>query len=188
MAMTCKNLQKVVYSDSIWRRFFNESWPQQTRRSAASPASRVSEAYIRRHTDMMQFKFPDPVVTDFITDTKLVNHILLDEKQIIFSKGLMIQVINIDDWLSGRDSVVTLSDHSARITCMKLFPLYETSLCRREEQTKENVLVTSSSDHRIRLWWKGSCQRCLTCQKGSVTALSDIGKWKGRWHSLPLVS
>lgn len=31
----------------------------------------------------------------------------------------MIQVTKIDDWLSGRGSPVTLSDHNARITCMR---------------------------------------------------------------------
>ncbi|KAL6143425.1 hypothetical protein ACLB2K_054120 [Fragaria x ananassa] len=181
MAMTCKYLQKVAYSDSIWRRNFSESWPQQTP-AFASPASGVREAYLRRRTDLLQFKFSDPVVADFVTDTKPVDHILLNEKQIIFSKGPVIQVIKIDDWLSGRDSVVTLSDHSARITCMRLFSLNETSLYRSEEQRKENVLVTSSSDHCIRLWWKGSCRRCLTGHRGSVTALSDklLGNGTGK--------
>ncbi|KAL6136434.1 hypothetical protein ACLB2K_061729 [Fragaria x ananassa] len=181
MAMTCKYLQKVAYSDSIWRRYFSESWPQQTL-AFASPASGVREAYLRRRTDLLQFKFSDPVVADFVTDTKPVDHILLNEKHIIFSKGPVIQVIKIDNWLSGRDSVVTLSDHSARITCMRLFPLNETSLYRSEEQWKENVLVTSSSDHCILLWWKGSCRRCLTGHRGSVTALSDklLGNGTGK--------
>lgn len=31
----------------------------------------------------------------------------------------MIQVITIDSWLSGVNSPVTLSDHNARITCMR---------------------------------------------------------------------
>lgn len=31
----------------------------------------------------------------------------------------MIQVITIDSWLSGANSPVTLSDHNARITCMR---------------------------------------------------------------------
>ncbi|XP_062030464.1 uncharacterized protein LOC133746300 [Rosa rugosa] len=181
MAMTCKYLQKVAHSDSIWRRFFRESWPQQTP-AFASPTSGVREAYLRRRTDLLQFKFSDPVVADFITDTKPVDHILLNEKNIIFSKGSVIQVIKIDDWLSGRDSVVTLSDHSARITCMRLFSLNETSLYRSEAQKKENVLVTSSSDHGIRLWWKGACRRCFTGHKGSVTTLSDklLGNGTGK--------
>lgn len=37
----------------------------------------------------------------------------------------------------------------------------------------ETVLVTSSCDHSIRLWWKGCCQRCFRGHNGPVFALSD---------------
>lgn len=36
----------------------------------------------------------------------------------------------------------------------RLFPLHETSLFRSKPQRTENILVTSSRDHSIRLWWK----------------------------------
>ncbi|KAL5567318.1 hypothetical protein UlMin_030482 [Ulmus minor] len=36
-----------------------------------------------------------------------------------------------------------------------------------------NVLVTSSCDHSICLWWKGSCQRCFRGYSGPVSTLSD---------------
>lgn len=56
---------------------------------------------------------------------------------------------------------------------MRLFPLGETSLFRSETQREENILVTSSYDHSIRLWWKGACQRCFRGHNGPVTTLSD---------------
>lgn len=36
----------------------------------------------------------------------------------------------------------------------RLFPIEETSLFRNVMQYEDNVLVTSSSDRTIRLWWK----------------------------------
>ncbi|XP_039039497.1 uncharacterized WD repeat-containing protein alr2800-like isoform X2 [Hibiscus syriacus] len=55
----------------------------------------------------------------------------------------------------------------------RLFPLDETSLVRNEMQRDENVLVTSSCDHSIRLWWKGACQRCFRGHNGPVSIISD---------------
>ncbi|XVF58207.1 hypothetical protein PTKIN_Ptkin07bG0045400 [Pterospermum kingtungense] len=81
-------------------------------------------------------------------------------------------MINIDSFLSG-GPVCAMSDHNARITCMRLVPLNETSLVRSEMLREENVLVTSSSDHSIRLWWKGACQRCFRGHNGGVSTLSD---------------
>ncbi|KAL5582368.1 hypothetical protein UlMin_014810, partial [Ulmus minor] len=54
-----------------------------------------------------------------------------------------------------------------------LFPLTETSLFRIDPQKNNNFLVTSSCDHSIRLWWKGSCQRCFRGHSGPVSTLSD---------------
>ncbi|KAL5564449.1 hypothetical protein UlMin_027613 [Ulmus minor] len=36
-----------------------------------------------------------------------------------------------------------------------------------------NFLVTSSCDHSIHMWWKGSCQRCFRGHSGPVSTLSD---------------
>lgn len=36
----------------------------------------------------------------------------------------------------------------------RLFPIVETSLFRNGMQPMDNVIVTSSSDRTIRLWWK----------------------------------
>ncbi|CAN0857678.1 F-box protein MET30 [Linum grandiflorum] len=54
----------------------------------------------------------------------------------------------------------------------KVFSLDDTT-SRSETQRRQRVLVTSSYDHTIRLWWKGSCQRCLRGHNRPVTCLSD---------------
>ncbi|KAJ9683617.1 hypothetical protein PVL29_019263 [Vitis rotundifolia] len=173
MAMSCKFLKTVAYSDSIWQRWFSEHWPLQMP-STFSQASGVRESYLARRTALRQFKFVDPLAAQFHTDAKPFNHLLLDKNNdIIFSQGSVIQIMKMGSIFSGRDFVVTLNDHNARITCMRLFPLSETSLFRSESQREENVLVTSSCDHSIRLWWKGSCQRCFRGHNGPVSTLSD---------------
>ncbi|XP_020250255.1 katanin p80 WD40 repeat-containing subunit B1-like isoform X2 [Asparagus officinalis] len=40
-------------------------------------------------------------------------------------------------------------------------------------QDEEHVLVTSSSDRTIRIWWKGRSHRCLKGHNGPVTTLVD---------------
>ena len=173
MAMSCKFLKTVAYSDSIWQRWFSEHCPQQMM-STFSQASGVRESYLARCTALRQFKFVDPLAAKFHTDAKPFNHLLLDKNNdIVFSQGSMIQMIKMGCVFSGRDSLVTLNDHKARITCMRLFLLSETSVFRSETQQEENVLVTSSCDHSIRLWRKGSCQRCFRGHNGPVYTLSD---------------
>lgn len=73
---------------------YRERWPQQTP-SFASQTLGVREAYLRRRSDLLQFKFSDPVVVDFITDTKPVDHILVDEEDIIYSKVYAMQHITV---------------------------------------------------------------------------------------------
>ncbi|GAB4831632.1 hypothetical protein Ancab_005643 [Ancistrocladus abbreviatus] len=82
-------------------------------------------------------------------------------------------MLKIDSFVGGKDCIVTLTDHNARVTCMRLFSCLEASFFRSETQRNENVLVTSSCDHSIRLWWKGSCQRCFRCHNRPVSTLSD---------------
>ncbi|CAA2959716.1 probable E3 ubiquitin ligase complex SCF subunit sconB [Olea europaea subsp. europaea] len=55
----------------------------------------------------------------------------------------------------------------------RLFPLGETSMDQSESGRNENVLITSSCDHSIRLWWKGGCHRCFKGHNGPVLTLSD---------------
>lgn len=172
LAMSCKYFKRVAYSNSIWLRWFREHWPQQAPSSSPQTLD-VREAYLARRTALQQFKFIDPLVADIYTFPKPYNQILLEKNDFVFSQGSLIEMRKINCFLCESSSLLTLSDHSARITCMRLFPLNETSLFRSETQSEENVLVTSSCDHTIRLWWKGSCQRCFRGHNGPVTTLSD---------------
>ncbi|XWS44272.1 hypothetical protein CRYUN_Cryun15aG0030500 [Craigia yunnanensis] len=169
LAMTSKFLKKVSYSDSIWLHRFRERWPAEM---LSSSSLGVRKVYLDWRTALHQFKFADPFVLDLFTEARHFDHLLLDKNDIIFSQGSMIRMMKIDSFLSGC-SLVRMSDHSARITCMRLFPLNETSLVRSEMQREQNVLVTSSYDHSIRIWWKGACQRCFRGHNGAVSTLSD---------------
>ncbi|KAL4332530.1 hypothetical protein GQ457_07G002290 [Hibiscus cannabinus] len=169
LAMTSKFLKKIAYSDSIWLHHFRLRWPLEM---LSSCSSGVRKAYLDWRTALHQFKFADPFVLDLYTEARPLDHILLDKNDIIFSQGSIIRMMKTDSFLSG-GSLARMSDHNARITCMRLFPLNETSLVRGEIQREENVLVTSSCDHSIRLWWKGTCQRCFRGHNGAVSTLSD---------------
>ncbi|KAK8335041.1 hypothetical protein V6Z12_A09G027800 [Gossypium hirsutum] len=169
LAMTSKFLKKIAYSDSIWLHRFSLRWPLEM---LSSSSSGVRQAYLDWRTALHQFKFSDPFVLDLYTEARHFDNILLDKNDIIFSQGSIIRMMKTDSFLSG-GSLVRMSDHNARITCMRLFPLNETSLVRSEIQREENVLVTSSCDHSIRLWWKGACHRCFRGHNGAVSTLSD---------------
>ncbi|KAK3036664.1 hypothetical protein RJ639_030233 [Escallonia herrerae] len=174
MAMSCKFLNSVAYSDPVWHRLFRERWPQEII-SGISQISGAREAYLARCTALHQFKFVDPLLADFLTDAKPHDHSLLDRDDIIFSQGPLIRIVKIASFRGGQEPLVTprLTGHNARITCMRLFSLNETPLFRSETQRNGNVLVTSSCDHSIRLWSKGCCQRCFRGHNGPVTTLSD---------------
>ncbi|KAK4778400.1 hypothetical protein SAY87_018587 [Trapa incisa] len=170
MAMSCKFLQRVAYSDLVWNRLYREKWPHLLPHCATSG---VRVAYLDRISALQQFKFVDPLIADFYTVARPYQYILLDKNSMVLSQGSLIQVMKIDKFLNGRDFVVSLNDHKARVTCMRIFPLNETSLFRAETQSSENVLVSSSCDHSIRLWWKGTCHRCFRGHNGPVLSLSD---------------
>lgn len=172
MAMTCKYFKKVAYSDSVWFRWFREHWEKQEP-STWSQTSGVREAYLARRKAVHQFKFSNPFDIEFFTDSKSFDHMLIDKNDIIFAQGPTIQMVEIDGFYHSRVSYAALNGHKARITSMRLFPLNETSLFRSESQRSDNFLVTSSCDRSIRLWWKGSCQRCFKGHSGPVSALSD---------------
>ncbi|KAI3793982.1 hypothetical protein L1987_36606 [Smallanthus sonchifolius] len=171
MAISCKFLNRLVYSDSIWRRLFRERWPQ-LEPYINSQTSGLRESYLARYNALQQFKFVDPL--DFYVHTEAKSSdLLLSKNSLFLSQGSLIQIFSIDNLLEGKASFVSLNDHRARITSMRLFPLKETSLFRNEAHINDDVLVTSSCDHSIRLWWKGSCQRCFRGHNGPVTVLSD---------------
>ncbi|OVA13307.1 WD40 repeat [Macleaya cordata] len=146
-----------------------EHWPHQLS-STYVQASGTREAYLARRTALREFKFIDPSIRHYFIDPRPYNHMLLDRNCIILSQGSKIQILYTD--ASGANSSVTLQDHNARITCMRSFSLKETSLFRSKGKQKDNFLVTSSSDHSIRLWWEDCCQRCFRGHNGPVTTIA----------------
>lgn len=124
---------------------------------------------------MRQFKFLDPFDLQFREHAKPFNQLLLRKSHLVWSQGSLLNMIDLDGYLKAKPDIFhTLSDHKARITCMRFFPLNEvTSLFRGEMQGEQNVLVTSSCDHSIRLWWKGSSMRCFRGHNGPVLSLSN---------------
>ncbi|KAF7819681.1 putative E3 ubiquitin ligase complex SCF subunit sconB [Senna tora] len=172
LAMTCRYLKRVAYSDSIWHRFFWEHWLQSLS-SSSLPSCGVREMYLARRTAVQQFKFGDPSVANFYTDVEPFKHLQLSGNDIFLTRGSLIEMINMDRYQSGKDFASTLNDHKARITCMRLFSVNDISFLRGKTEREQKVLVTSSCDHSIRLWWKGSCQKCFRGHSGPVLSLSN---------------
>ncbi|XP_076939418.1 uncharacterized protein LOC143608125 [Bidens hawaiensis] len=171
MALSCKFLNRVGYSDSIWRRFFRDRWPQ-LEPFINSQTLGLREAYLARYRALQQFKYVDPFVSNLYLEAKPCE-LVLSKDSVFIPQGPHIQIFSIDKLLEGKPSPVSLYDHRARITSMRLFPLKETSFFRSERYVNDNVLVTASCDHSIRLWWKGCCQRSFRGHNGPVTVLSD---------------
>ncbi|KAA3464723.1 putative E3 ubiquitin ligase complex SCF subunit sconB [Gossypium australe] len=167
LAMSSKSLKSFAYSDSIWLDRFREIWPENF------PLSGVRKAYLNRRTALHQFKYYDPFVASLFAEGYYsVDNILLDKNDIIFSQGPAIKMAKIDSIMSG-GSLVTMPGHNSRVTCLRLFPLSETSLAQSEAQTEENVLLTSNCDGSIRLWWKGACRRVFGGRHAAVHTMSD---------------
>ncbi|KAI4389063.1 hypothetical protein MLD38_001327 [Melastoma candidum] len=170
LAMSSRFLRTVAYSDSVWLRLFRERWPL-----LGPPvfATGVRDAYLDRLSAVRQFKFSDPLNGQLYTDPRGCNLMLLDDANLYVVQGSTIVVENVNGILAQKPSYLTLKDHNARVTCMRLFHPSEFSLRRNIMENEENVLVTSSSDHSIRLWWKGSSRRCLKGHSGPVSTLSN---------------
>ncbi|XP_038985544.1 LOW QUALITY PROTEIN: uncharacterized WD repeat-containing protein alr2800-like [Phoenix dactylifera] len=126
LAMTCKPVRRVAYSDFIWSRLFTSA----------------KRSY-------------------------LINLIIL----YLGLNPAKVQIVNLQKVLFA--AYETLKGHGSRITCMRLFPIVDTSLFRVRCKMRKNVIVTSSSDRTIRLWWKGRSQRCFKGHNGPVTTLAD---------------
>ncbi|XP_057447603.1 probable E3 ubiquitin ligase complex SCF subunit sconB [Lotus japonicus] len=177
LAMTSTVLKRVAYSDFIWQRFFTERWHQEIPRASSSSSQQHRsrrELYVARYTDSQQFKFFDPLGLDVLLEPKRFTQLLLHENHAYSAQGSVVEMVNLDAYQEELGLAIrTLSDHRARITCMRLFSHDDMSLCRGETQGEQNVLVTSSCDHSIRLWWKGSCLRCLRGHNGPVLSLSN---------------
>ncbi|GAU47547.1 hypothetical protein TSUD_284140 [Trifolium subterraneum] len=160
LAMSSTALKRLAYSDSVWHHLFKDRWHRELAGGSGTSAAR--EVYISRHNDLQQFKFIDPLVINFRTHaSKPFNHLLLHQNNVIFAQGSGAGVINFDDHQKGAEEFVH-TIHKARITCMRLFSLGE-----------QNLVVTSSCDHSIRLWGKDSSLRCLRGHNGPVLSLSN---------------
>ncbi|KAL3346783.1 hypothetical protein AABB24_025293 [Solanum stoloniferum] len=172
MAMSSKYLQKAAYSDPIWQSLFRQQWSPLVPTGFPHPST-DREAYLSRRSDVLQFKFIDPAVVNFPITEKPHENLCLDKDNIIFSEGSSVYVLNIDDFRHGKDSYDTLRGHTAKITSLRLIPFEETCLYSSKRQKSDNLFVTSSLDHSIRLWWKGRCQRSFRICNVSVSAISD---------------
>nr|GLL38468.1 F-box/WD repeat-containing protein sel-10-like [Ipomoea trifida] len=172
MALSSKHLQAAAFSDSVWVSFFRKRWPSVIPTSFPQTLG-AREAYLSRLAEVQQFKFSDPFVAEFNTEAKSIDNLLFDKNNIIYSQGALLTVLMIDEYLNGRDPRVELRGHTARISCVRLYPIDETPFHRSQDQKNDNLVVTSSFDHSIRIWWKGRCVRCLRGHNGPVSALSD---------------
>ncbi|KAL3629337.1 hypothetical protein CASFOL_026559 [Castilleja foliolosa] len=167
VSMSCKYLNRAAYSDSIWQSLYRQEWPHAVAVPLSGEGSSFREAYLSRHTALHQFKYVDPLLCDIIRVGKPPHHILFDKNNIIFSQGPSIHSLNIDDLINGNTSVATLG-----LPIEILFPPSEASMHQSESERGDNILITSSSDHFIRLWSKGG-SRCFKGHNGPVLTLSD---------------
>ncbi|XP_045816846.1 mitochondrial division protein 1-like [Trifolium pratense] len=161
LAMSSTALKRLAYSDSVWHHLFKDRWHRELAGGSRTAAAR--EVYISRHNDLQQFKFSDPfVINNFQANApKPYDHLILHRNNVFFAQGSVAGMMNFDDHQKGAEGFVH-TIHKARITCMRLFSLGE-----------QNLVVTSSCDHSIRLWGKASSLRCLRGHNGPVLSLSN---------------
>ncbi|KAK7266327.1 hypothetical protein RIF29_18970 [Crotalaria pallida] len=175
LASTCSFLKSVAYSDPIWQRFFREQW--QKLPSSSLPTSGARDMYLARHTAVQQFKFTDPFYCNLYATSDPVKDLFFARNAIFFSQGSIVQGITMTSNPKGTTvdflGMHSLRGHKARITCTRLFSLDEIPLSQGQTEREQNVLVTSSCDRTIRIWWKGSCLRCLRGHSSPVLSLSN---------------
>ncbi|PIN16330.1 Nucleosome remodeling factor, subunit CAF1/NURF55/MSI1 [Handroanthus impetiginosus] len=171
MAMSCKYLKTAAYCDSIWQSLYRQEWPKVVHEWPPQ-ASSIRETYLSRHRALHQFKYLDPLRCDIYRVGKPPHHILFEKNSVIFSQGSSIYSFDTDDLMNRSISVATRGNHNARVTCMRLFSLSEPYKCQSASERNDNILITSSSDHFIRLWSKGG-SRCFKGHTGPVLTLSD---------------
>ncbi|KAL8471532.1 hypothetical protein ACS0TY_028971 [Phlomoides rotata] len=170
LAMSCKYLNKVAYSDSVWQSLYRQEWPALV--PLSNQASSIREAYLSRHTAVRQFKYDDPLLHDIYITGKPPHQLLFDKDNIIFSQGPSIHSLQIDGLIYGDISCTPRGNHNARVTCMRLFSSSEVYLNQSDSERDDSILITSSNDHFVRLWSKGG-NRCFKGHNGPVLTLSD---------------
>ncbi|XP_059294009.1 uncharacterized protein LOC132047119 isoform X2 [Lycium ferocissimum] len=149
MAMSSKYLQRAAYSDSIWQSFFRQQWSPVVP-SGFPQTSTAREAYLSRRTDLMQFKFVDPLVIDFPTEAKPHENLHLEQDTILFSQGSSVHVLNINNFLNGRDPYVTLRDHTARITSMRHKTSLLVSISRNSKNSGQVMVWDTATSSAVR--------------------------------------
>ncbi|KAG2595195.1 hypothetical protein PVAP13_5KG057700 [Panicum virgatum] len=169
LAMACRPLRAAAYGDAVWYRLFRDQWPFE---EVPCGALGLRELYKRRHTEVCQMKFDDPLSAIYHLNPAEAtpSHLMLDRNSIWVCQGLVAKKLSVD-WPDA-EVVETHRNHGARITCMRLFSLSDTPLFRNDTQKNEKALVTSSTDRTIRLCWK-SHSRCYKGHLAPVTALAD---------------
>jgi hypothetical protein len=92
--MSCKYLNQVGYSGSIWQTLFRQQWPDQQISGSVLGKSNVREMFVDRYSAIRKFKFDDPHIAELDTDQKPCNLIYLEKNDLIFS-----QVPKLVSWL-----------------------------------------------------------------------------------------
>eukprot|EP00252_Welwitschia_mirabilis_P024944 TRINITY_DN7621_c0_g1_i3.p1 TRINITY_DN7621_c0_g1~~TRINITY_DN7621_c0_g1_i3.p1 ORF type:complete len:391 (-),score=53.53 TRINITY_DN7621_c0_g1_i3:394-1566(-) len=178
-ATTCRYLKEVAYSDSVWDTQSRLRWSSKQIQGDMFQRFSSREAYLSRHSATQKLQFFDPMNLQFRVSESVISHIALHKNIVIAAQGTEIHKLSVGDGDRTLSSIQTLRGHKARITCLRMFPLECETTLRDELDGKNNVLVTSSCDHMIRIWGKSNCQRTLRGHTGPVTVLANglLGKY-----------
>ncbi|BFI18060.1 hypothetical protein MPTK1_6g12130 [Marchantia polymorpha subsp. ruderalis] len=190
MAAVCHQFRTAAYADVVWEAQCRTQWPpQKASWGGTFQFCGGRDAFVGRYHASRQFRYSDPVDWPYHLSNSPITHILLENKSIAVSQGSNILVLNIGGPSEQPEVVRMLRDHNARITCMRLFPQeLVTSAFRNGVMGPENsVLVTSSSDHTIRLWGNGR-PRTFRGHNVGVNTLADRLVGGGRGSSAVLAS
>ncbi|KAL2620394.1 hypothetical protein R1flu_000599 [Riccia fluitans] len=175
MAGVCHQFREAAYADSVWEDQCRIRWPPQSASWGGTfQFCGGRDAFVGRHYASQQFRYHDPVDWTSHLPPSPITHILLDNDSIAVSQGSNISIVSIGCPSQQPEVVRMLRDHNARITCMRLLPREMVPhSCRNGVMGPDNnVLVTSSSDHTIRLWGSGR-PRTFRGHNVAVNTLAD---------------
>ncbi|XP_024536142.1 uncharacterized protein LOC9629616 [Selaginella moellendorffii] len=163
LAMSCKRLRQIAYADPLWERQCRIRWPAKQTTSGLFEFLGGRDDYLGRLIACQQFRFRDPFEWKLSLPT-MVKQILIHEDAIVAARGSEVLVVMLSS--SG---LKVLNDHSARINCMRLFPVGGL----RNYFIGDNILATCSADHTIRIWGKGRSLRTLRGHSDGVSVIAD---------------